>query len=187
VGVPRSGSTLVEKIIASGSKAIPIGEETAVFENFINKKILEKKSLNLGSCLKIRKELYDLYKDRGLIMKKYNNIFTDKSLNNFFYLRLINEIYPNAKIINCKRNTLSSIVSIFQNNLTELAWTHDLNNIFKYFNNYLNHVSKQVRLNYFEKLILSMKVHFFYNELFLHLDKLLLLSSSKKNYLKIYQ
>ena len=27
-------------------------------------------------------------------------------------------------------------MSIFQNNLTELAWTHNLENIFKYFNNY---------------------------------------------------
>jgi hypothetical protein len=70
-------------------------------------------------------------------MKKYDNIFTDKSLNNFFYLKLIKEIYPNAKIINCKRDMLSSIMSIFQNNLAELAWTHDLDNIFKYFDNYL--------------------------------------------------
>ena len=29
-------------------------------------------------------------------------------------------------------------MSILQNNLTELAWTHDLDNIFKYFNNYFN-------------------------------------------------
>ena len=43
---------------------------------------------------------------------------------------------PNAKVINCKRDILSSIMSIFQNNITELAWVHDLNNIFKYFNNY---------------------------------------------------
>ena len=41
------------------------------------------------------------------------------------------------KIINCKRDYASSITSIFKNNLTELAWTHDLENIFKYFNNYL--------------------------------------------------
>ena len=27
-------------------------------------------------------------------------------------------------------------MSIFQNNLTDLAWTHDFNNIFKYFDNY---------------------------------------------------
>ena len=137
VGVPRCGSTLVEKIIASGSKTIPMGEATAVFENFVNKKILERQSLNLGNCTELRKELYSLYKEKGLIMKKYDNIFTDKSLNNFFYLKLIKAIYPNAKIINCKRDMLSSIMSIFQNNLAELAWTHDLDNIFKYFDNYL--------------------------------------------------
>ncbi len=136
VGVPRCGSTLVEKIIASGSNPIPMGEETGIIENFVNKKILERESLNLGGCLEIRKELNALYKDRGLILKKYDNVFTDKSLNNFFYLKLIKEIYPNAKIINCKRDILSSIVSIFQNNLTELAWTHNLNNILKYFDNY---------------------------------------------------
>jgi len=136
VGVPRCGSTLIEKIIASGKKTIPMGEETSILENFVNKKILEKQSLNLGACSKIRKELHNLYKDRGLILKKYDNIFTDKSLNNFFYLKLIKEIYPKAKIINCKRNVLSSIMSIFQNNLAELAWTHDLGNIFKYFDNY---------------------------------------------------
>ena len=38
VGVPRSGSTLVEKIIGSGEKSISMGEETAVLENYINKK-----------------------------------------------------------------------------------------------------------------------------------------------------
>ena len=136
IGVPRCGSTLIEKVIASGSKVIPMGEETGIFENFINKKILEKKSLNLGGCDEVRKEINNLYKERGLILKQYDNIFTDKSLNNFFYLKLIQEIYPNAKIINCERDILSSIVSIFQNNLTELAWTHDLDNIFKYFDNY---------------------------------------------------
>ena len=48
VGVPRCGSTLIEKIIASGKQIIPMGEETSVLEDFINSKILEKKSLNLG-------------------------------------------------------------------------------------------------------------------------------------------
>ena len=147
IGVPRCGSTLVEKIIASGSKDIPMGEETAIFDNFVTKKILEKQSLNLGNCSELRKELHNLYKDRGIIMKKYDNIFTDKSLNNFFYLNLIKAIYPNAKIINCKRDTLSSIMSIFQNNLTELGWTHNLNNIFKYFNNYFEIVNRYDKAN----------------------------------------
>ena len=119
-----------------GSKPILIGEETGIFENFINKKILEKQSLNLGRCSDIRNEINSIYENRGLISKKNNYTFTDKSLNNFFYLKFIKDIYPNAKIINCKRDVVSSIISIFQNNLAELAWTHDLENIFKYFDNY---------------------------------------------------
>ncbi len=136
VGVPRSGSTLVERIIVSGKKIIPLGEETGVIGHFLPSKVLEKQSLNLGNVGDIRNELLNIYKEKGLISKKYNYTFTDKSLDNFFYLKLIKEIYPNAKIINCKRDVLSSIMSIFRNNLTTLAWTHNLNNIFKYFNNY---------------------------------------------------
>ena len=81
-------------------------------------------------------ELVNIYKNKGLIDEKSNFVFTDKSLNNFFYLGLIKEIFPKAKVINCRRKALSSIMSIFQNNLTELAWTHNLENIFKYFDNY---------------------------------------------------
>tara|TARA_Y100000590_G_scaffold455811_1_gene605145 strand:- start:386 stop:2152 length:1767 start_codon:yes stop_codon:yes gene_type:complete len=160
VGVPRCGSTLVEKIIGSGAKFIPMGEETAILENFINEKILEKKSLNLGDVISVRNELSDIYKQKGLISEKYDYTFTDKSLNNFFYLELIKEIYPKAKIINCERNILSSIMSIIQNNLTELAWAHDIDNIFKYFNNYLEIIKnyKEINPNFiynleFEKLV----------------------------------
>ena len=136
IGVPRSGSTLVERIIGSGEKIIPIGEETGVMGHFVRTKIMEKQSLNLGTFQEVRKELYDTYKERGLISEKYDYKFTDKSLDNFFYINLIKEIYPKAKIINCRRDVLSSIVSIFQNNLIALGWTHHLDNIFKYFNNY---------------------------------------------------
>ena len=147
VGVPRCGSTLIEKIIGSGPESILMGEEVEVVENFINSKILEKQSLNLGSVEKIRKELTERYKQKGLISEKSNYIFTDKSLNNFFYLDLIKNIFPNAKIIHCKRNLLSSIMSVFQNNMSELAWAHDLDNIFKYFDNYIK-IMKEFNIKY---------------------------------------
>ena len=135
IGVPRSGSTVVEKIIGSGVKRIPIGEETTILENFINSKIMQKQSLVLGDDNIIRNEIYDIFKKKGLLSKKYNFTFTDKSLNNFYYLNLIKDIFPDAKIINCRRDPLSSIMSIMQNNLTELAWAHNLENIFQYFDN----------------------------------------------------
>ena len=160
IGVPRCGSTLVEKIIGSGTKLIAMGEETSVLEYFVNAKILEKQSLNIGNVGDVQNELTNIYKRKGLILEKCDNTFTDKSLNNFFYLKLIEKIYPNAKIINCKRDILSSIVSIFQNNLTELAWAHDLDKIFRYFNNYIKIIEKYKKINpnfiyelEFEKLV----------------------------------
>tara|TARA_B100001765_G_C19373753_1_gene280329 strand:- start:50 stop:739 length:690 start_codon:yes stop_codon:yes gene_type:complete len=145
--VPRTGTTLVERIIVSGKKFIPIGEETGIIGHYIPKKILEKQSLNLGNVDEIRNELLDIYKERGLILKKYDYQFTDKSLDNFFYLNLINQIYPNAKIINCRRDALSSIMSIFQNNLTVLAWTHNLDTIFRYFDNYFKIIENYNEIN----------------------------------------
>ena len=142
IGVPRCGSTLIEKIIGSGKESIPMGEEVVALEHLINKKVLEKKSLNLGDAKSFGDELVSIYKKNSLIDEKNNFIFTDKSLNNFHYLELIKAIFPEAKVINCKRDTLQSIMSIFQNNLTDLAWAHNLENIFKYFDNYFKIVIK---------------------------------------------
>ena len=147
IGTPRCGSTLIEKIIGSGPQPVVMGEEIAVLENFINLKILEKRSLDLGTAEEIRNELIDCYKQKGLISEKFDYLFTDKSLNNFFYLDLIKSIFPDAKIVHCKRNLLSSIVSIFQNNLYALPWAHNLDNIFKYFDNYLNIINDFNRKN----------------------------------------
>ncbi|MBA1338688.1 MAG: Tetratricopeptide (TPR) repeat/Tfp pilus assembly protein PilF [Pelagibacterales bacterium] len=142
VGVPRCGSTLVERIITSGNKFIPLGEETGVLGHFLPSKLSEKKSLNFGPASDLRKDLFSIYSKKNLVHKKYDYTFTDKSLDNFFYLELIKDIYPKAKIVNCKRDTLASIMSIFQNNLTVLAWTHNLDNIFKYFDNYFKIIEK---------------------------------------------
>ena len=61
IGGPRSGSTLIEKLIGSGKKFIPMGEEITILENFINNKIHEKRSLNLGEVKSVREELVDIY------------------------------------------------------------------------------------------------------------------------------
>ena len=77
-------------------------------------------------------ELFDIYKHRGLIQEKSK--IADKSLENFFYIGFIKGIFPNAK--DCKRNVLSSIMSMFQNTLIDTGWTHNLEYIFKYIDIY---------------------------------------------------
>ena len=140
VGVPRSGSTLIEKIIASSSRKIPIGEEIGIIQNIFQKEIMSNKN-NLNHYLEnIKNNIINEYKQRGLIKKNANFIFTDKSLENFFYIGLIKIIFPHAKIINCKRDPLSSIISIIKNNLNKIAWAHTTEYIFKYFDMYFQYI-----------------------------------------------
>ena len=73
-------------------------------------------------------------------------MFTDKSLDNFFYISLIKNIFPGAKLINCKRDSLSSIISILKNNITGLGWAHSLDNIFEYFNIYNKTMEKYKKI-----------------------------------------
>ena len=135
IGVPRCGSTLVEKIIASGNRYIPIGEETEILNFFISQNIQQ------NPLLKTNIEYYqykiiEKYKQKGLVQEKSNYTFTDKSLHNFFYIGLIKQIFPYAKVINCQRSALSCIMSILKNNLAGLSWAHNLEHIFKYFDIY---------------------------------------------------
>ncbi len=135
IGVPRCGSTLIEKIIASGKKYIPIGEETGIIHKTVKKLINGKRQLNL-ELNHFYNETIEMYKKKKLILEKSNFIFTDKSLENFFYLNIINKIFPKAKVINCMRDTPSSIMSTLKNNQVFLAWAHKLENIFKYYDLY---------------------------------------------------
>ena len=141
VGVPRCGSTLVEKIISSGEKPIPMGEETGIISSFVKRKIMNKESIN-SEIQNFQIELFKKYKERNLINSNSNYIFTDKTLDNFFYIGLIKKVFPKAKVIHCRRSPISSIVSILKNNMPTLHWAHNLDNIFEYFDIYNRTIDK---------------------------------------------
>ena len=128
VGLPRSGSTLVEKIICSSKSKIRSFEETQIFFNKLRKIEIENKKL---------KSIDDILCN----YKKFKNgnfeyRFTDKSLENFEFINLIKKTLPNAKIINCIRDPKESIISIFKNNLISVPWAHRMCDILKYFDRY---------------------------------------------------
>ena len=153
IGVPRCGSTLVEKVIISGAKYIPVGEETEILNFFVKQKIQQKQLLK-SDIENFQKKIIEKYKQKGLIQEISDYTFTDKSLDNFFYINLIKEIFPYAKVINCKRNALSCIMSILKNNLTGLAWTHNLEHIFRYLNIYYRMIEnfKKIHPNFIYEL-----------------------------------
>ena len=89
---------------------------------------------------KKRDEIIEKYRQRNLIQEKSNYIFTDKTLDNFFYINLIKDVFPNAKVINCVRDPLLSIVSIIKHNFPSVPWSHNVGHIFKYFDIYYNKI-----------------------------------------------
>ena len=158
IGMPRSGSTLVESIISSGKMKIPNGGETAII-NWAIYKSLKKKLMNNDQTSvdffidkkDLAKNIFEKYNNLNLLEKEKNFFFTDKSLENFFYIEIILKLFPNAKFIHCKRNPTDNIFAIYKNFLTKMTWTHNIDDIIFYFKNYLN-VMSHFRKTYSEKI-----------------------------------
>ena len=106
VGMPRSGSTLIESIISMNHKVIDLGEINILERSF--KKWKENKMIN---------DLADLYMQT--IKKIQSNITTNKYLYNYQYAGIISKHIPNSKIIHCYRNPLDNILSIYRANFAK--------------------------------------------------------------------
>ena len=81
------------------------------------------------------KKISSIFYDRNYNIK--NKKFIDKSLENFFYIDAILKVFPQAKFINTFRNIEDNIFAIFQQYLTKLSWTHSIDTILCYIDNYL--------------------------------------------------
>ncbi len=142
IGLPRSGSTLVEAIITSSENNIPSFGESAFINmgviNQLSSKILQnEKSAEIFN--------FKVNEFKNFVNKKYTqfsliesdvNYFVDKSLENFFNIDFILSIFPKAKFIHCHRNLKDSIVGIYQSLLPDLSWTHSIQSIINYIDNY---------------------------------------------------
>ncbi len=106
VGMPRSGSTLLESIISINSDVSDLGEVNTFEEAFLEWK--KTRLINNQSSLS---RLY-FKKIKSLNIKK--QITTNKWLYNYQYTGFILKHIPNAKIIHCFRNPLDNILSIYR-------------------------------------------------------------------------
>ena len=144
VGLPRSGSTLIEQILASHSKI----EGTMELPNIMN--IARK----LGNSTKDRtaypevieslqgSDLTDLGKsfiEETQFLRTGKQYFIDKMPNNFSHIGLIKLILPNAKVIDARRNPMDTCFSCFKQLFARgQAFTYDLSEIARYYVNYVN-------------------------------------------------
>ena len=139
IGLPRSGSTLVEALLLQKKKNIYSYGETSIFDFSVFNQIkidlfneqINNQELELVIDDKILidsiKNVYQYSKDKIII---------DKSLENFFYIDVILKLFPDAKFIHTFRDNMDAKVAIYQAMLIHLPWAHSIKNISKYILNY---------------------------------------------------
>jgi hypothetical protein len=147
IGLPRSGSTIIEAILSSGEANVKNFGETNMFNGAVvssHNELKNKESTRIDLDL-INNIILQSINNKDFLNKKRNKIFTEKSLENFFYIEIILKIFPKAKFVNTFRNTEDNIFAIFQQALSKLSWTHSIENILKYVDNYLKIINYSIK------------------------------------------
>lgn len=145
VGLPRSGSTLVEQILAShplieGTQELPyldaIAHRLATTRNDDKKSSYPELLGSIGESGLA--ELGREYLDRARIHRKTKKpFFVDKMPANFLHVGLIKLILPNAKIIDVRRHPLGACVSIYRQLFAQgQGFAYDLLEIARYYRDY---------------------------------------------------
>ena len=132
VGMPRSGTTLVEQILSSHSSIYGAGE-LDFLDNAINLIDWQNNKIQKKDIIEIRKNYINELKK---ISK--STYTTDKMPLNFRWIGFIAYAFPNAKIIHVKRDAMATCWSNYKTNFSRsgMGFTFDQTDIAEYYKLY---------------------------------------------------
>jgi tetratricopeptide (TPR) repeat protein len=135
VGMPRSGTTLVEQVLASHSKIHGAGELNA-----LGKTVQDLNLLNCTFTEKLLMSIRNHYFSSTPHMDTSTPFFTDKMPINFRWVGFIAQAFPEAKVIHVKRNPMATIWSIFKNHFSGNgnAFGYDMEDLVSYYKLYID-------------------------------------------------
>ena len=115
LGLPRSGTTLVDRIISSHSKVESMGEIND-FAQTLNRlgRYPDRQQL-LEASVRIDPDQYGQSYIRSVASYGSNKpYFIDKTLTNFLYIGLIAKALPGASIVHLRRHPVDSCLSMYR-------------------------------------------------------------------------
>ena len=142
LGLPRSGSTLIEQILASHSLIEGTQELPNIMAISRDIKLIDQKNGYPDNLLKLNQSSFDelgkKYIDETKWARSSKPFFIDKMPNNFFHIGLIKLILPKAKIIDARRNPMDACFSCFKQYFAKgQHFTYDLDDIARYYKDYV--------------------------------------------------
>jgi tetratricopeptide (TPR) repeat protein len=136
VGMPRSGTTLIESVIGAHSK-VATGGETAGIRTILPDFLAQARAMPLAQ---IPDDKWMAWRAvfRGLLPPAGDARFvTDKNPWNFDSIGIIRRLFPDARIVHVRRIPMETGFSIWRNEFTKLVrFTHDLVDIGHYYGEY---------------------------------------------------
>ena len=142
VGLPRSGSTLLEQILSShsqvdGTHELPdLGKSVRARPELTTPPARYPTSIENLDAAGFR-ALGDEYMERTRRHRGQAPYFTDKNPNNFVHIGLLQLILPNAKIINARRHPLDSCFGSYKQLFAQgQPFTYDLVELGEYYLQY---------------------------------------------------
>lgn len=130
VGLPRSGTTLTEQILASHSQVFGAGELRLAREEF--EAIPGARDSGSGVLEGLRQldrptacRLAQQHLDRLRALDASSLRVADKMPDNYLYLGLLATLFPKAKFIHCRRDLRDVAISCWMTNFRQIRWASD--------------------------------------------------------------
>ncbi len=141
LGMPRSGTTLIEQIISSHSQAEGVGEIAAIEELSMQMPSLTESASPYPECMpNISEAALEIIAQRYLDKLCTNHMASkrvvDKTWYNFYFLGLISILFPKAHVIHCLRDPRDIAISCFFSNFNSIHWSWKIEDIIDYYASY---------------------------------------------------
>lgn len=117
IGMPRSGTSLAEQIVASHPLVFGAGETNKI--DSVAKELAERYSVEAFPGFVAKMTENSLEEKSSDLIAGYSSLspfakrITDKMPHNFMYVGLMLQLFPACKIIHCKRNPLDTCLSCY--------------------------------------------------------------------------
>jgi tetratricopeptide (TPR) repeat protein len=142
VGMPRSGSTLIEQILASHPGVFATGESDLLVRTISGlapeaRVMLADPDAPAEQSAKAFHDIGEAYARMLALVAPDAARVTDKALENFSQLGLIHLALPNARIIHTRRDPVDTCLSCFQKLFGgDLPYSYDLGELGRYYRAY---------------------------------------------------
>ena len=144
LGLPRSGSSLVEQMITNNNEIYGCGEVSKLYADITQ--FFENYNASDNPTLQLQVIADDYIEHiRGITKDK---IFTDKLPLNYKYMGIIKFIFPSCKFILTVRNSFDNLYSLYRNFFlgSNLNFCYDegsLNNMYRLYEDYIRYWKSQ--------------------------------------------